>query len=196
MRLAHAAALAVILATSMSGCGSIAGDTSPGDQDAAADTRDKAPETGDAGSCVNASQGATCAAGDIACNQSPNPCCYGMWVCDATSHQWHQAQLGCACLPDDTGVDDAPPADAPDGAGSLVCGGMVCGTDQLCTARPPGIPVDASPPPLYYQCAAIPTACAGTPTCACVTAHPVPGCTVTGCSENAGGRLLVGCMGA
>lgn len=201
---ALALAVALVLATGAAplvGCGSIASDTGAGIGDAGPeatsdDAGDEALQDGDVTdvACTFASEGAACSDFGEVCNQPVSPCCDGKWVCNGGT--WHKVTLGCPCAANDAGAGDAQAGDAVDGASGLACGGQSCASDQLCTARPPGIPVDASPPPLYYQCAAIPTACAGTPTCACVTAHPVPGCTVTGCSVNAGGRLQVGCMGA
>jgi hypothetical protein len=174
-------------------------DSSPNDTGAG----DVAHETlADGAACETAVEGQPCTPGVAACNQGPNPCCDGLWLCNSTTHQWQQAGLGCACVQADTGLPDtaadAPkdaPADVAADAGPFACGSQTCSASQLCTARPPGIPTDASPTPISYACQAIPAACASTPTCACVTAHMDASCSVTSCSVDAAGRLTVGCLG-
>lgn len=161
-------------------------DTGPPAPDTNADTA----ETG----CAFAVAGGACTPGTVVCNQGSNPCCDGLWQCNATTHQWEMAALGCACVPQDTGV---PPTDAPPAvdAGYFSCGSSkACAGTQFCAERAPGF--DGGTSALYYTCESIPAACATTPTCDCVKANVGPTCTVLSCKVDAAGNVTLGCMGA
>jgi hypothetical protein len=174
-------------------------DTSPSTDTSSSDATGDVThlDTGDGG-CVYPVEGADCTSTASACAQEGDPCCIGyVWNCQ--SGKWVKLGLGCACLPKDTGVadtggevSDAKPVDA----GPFACGSVTCTPDQICTARPPGVPTDASPPPIYYSCMTMPSACVATPTCDCVKAHVDASCSPTTCSVDASGHVTLGCMGA
>ena len=169
------------------------------------------------GGCVTAVEGVGCIASQTPCMPAGDPCCIGyMWSCDPTSGTWRKMGLGCACIQDGgakessmeaatDATDEAITADAPadtsymeagEAGGPFACGTTTCTADQICTARPPGIPVEVSPPPLYYSCMQLPPACQATPTCVCVEANINTGmCSVTDCSVDAEGHIMVDCMG-
>lgn len=208
MNLNRTIALFLLLA----GCsGSTSTDTTPGSGGNGV-TDGAAEGAADAG-CVTAAEGAGCSASQIPCMPTGDPCCIGyMWTCDPTSGTWHKSGLGCACTVQDAAEetvtdatsdskDGAPDGDAPvetsfDAGGPFACGSTTCPADQICTGRPPGIPVETSPPPIYYSCMDFPAACKSTPTCECVKTNINPGmCTVTDCSIDAEGNITLGCMG-
>jgi hypothetical protein len=69
-------------------------------------------------------------------------------------------------------VDAAPEAAGYD-AGSIACGNLSCdGTTQFCRTAGGGPPPPPDSGPIVsYACAAIPAACAPTPTCDCLKAN-------------------------
>ncbi|MBI2395563.1 MAG: hypothetical protein HYV09_38715 [Deltaproteobacteria bacterium] len=179
-----------VLAFVSIGCGGSVGESSPSNgHDAAADgTTDAA--LGDGG-CLLPTEGAACKSTDVVCPPVGDVCCIGyVWSCESSSGTWRKLGLGCPCVPEDTGAEDGVVADT----GQFTCGSSACSAGQICTKRPPGIPTDG-PPPLYYSCYPMPTACLSTPTCECVKANIGGMCTVTDCTVE-DGHVVLGCMGA
>lgn len=135
------------------------------------------------GGCFYPKEGALCNSSDVSCIQG-NPCCDGKWQC--TNGKWTLLMFGCACQ-----MADAAPVDSGFDAGPFACGGQTCSPSQYCEDRGPGI-AEASD---SFSCVSIPTACAATPTCACLKANGACMPTmVTQCTENAG-HVTVNCLG-
>lgn len=186
-----------LLALVSIGCGGSVGESAASDGGGDGSGPDAAAEVmlGDGG-CLLPTEGAACKSTDAVCPPVGNVCCIGyVWSCDPATGTWRKLGLGCACPPEDAGADDtfAGDVDVPDG-GAFACGSSTCNAGEICTRRPPGIPVDASPPPLYYSCYPMPAACKTAPTCECVKANIGGSCYPTDCTIE-DGHVVLGCMG-
>lgn len=162
----------------LAACGGVG---SPGDGDGG----DAGLQRGDGG-CVYPVMGAACGKSDVPCDKG-NLCCDGAWTCDTASGKWTKLYGGCACLPPDAGWD----------AGPFTCGPTAtCTASQVCEDHPPGIAyADGGAPPHWYQCTAVPAACADYPTCACVKAAGACSPSQVASCDDANGHVTVHCLG-
>jgi hypothetical protein len=137
------------------------------------------------GGCIDPVEGSNCSTSDVACQPPGDICCVGYsWMC--FNGQWKKMGVGCACQVE---------AGLPEG-GPFACGGTTCDSPgQVCVDQAPGIALpDGGVPPDSYSCGSLPAACAGDPTCACVSAHDPCSTQLSGCDES-GGAITVHCMG-
>jgi hypothetical protein len=177
----HARALLLVFLSAVAGCGSTVVASENGGAGGSATTSSSG---GTGGGCITPTVGQACGASDLAC-QPADPCCTGYeWVC--TEGEWQKEGLGCACQ-----------AMMP-----FPCGTTTCQGGQICEDQPPGVAVpDGGTPPDSYTCVPVPSACAASPSCACIgdalpSSDPCsPKTPLVTCTEDGAGHVTLHCLG-
>lgn len=151
--------LLVFFAVAAFGCGTSSSTNSDGGTDSS-------------GGCINATEGDSCNANDVACSTGGDVCCTGFLQCN--SGHWVKEFPGCACQ-----------------TGTFTCGPVTCTTGQFCKKQESG--VDGGSP--FYSCDNVPSSCTTDQSCACV--GDAGACTPTAVAScmDSQGHLVVDCMG-